>query len=333
LAAQVILKLQMPSLTLLVTADPAAPYLKALKRLPGDTRAIVSKDRQALREAAPEADVILNADLRDPRLLADTFPYANRVRWVHSLWAGTESVLSPELLESSVPLTNGRGVFRQPLGEWVVGAMLHFAFRVRHAIENQQAERWDPFDIETLNGRTLGIVGYGEIGRTIAELAHPFGMRVLALRRNPERSAGDPRLDGVFPPGKLDEMLAECDYVAVAAPLTPETRGLIGAPQIAKMKSNAVILNVGRGPIINEAELVKALQSGRIRGAALDVFDKEPVPAGHPFYKLTNVLMSPHSADHTEGWIDRAMEFFVENFERFSKDRPLENVVDKRAGY
>lgn len=323
----------MSPLIVLVTADPAAPYLNALERLPSETRIIVSNDRRRLREAAPEADVILNGEFRDPGLLLDIFPHAKRLRWLHSLSAGVENVLSPEIVASPVPMTNGRGVFRTPLAEWVMAAMLHFSYDLRRIQRNQEAGCWEPFDVDELNGHTLGIVGYGEIGRAAAERARPFGMRVVAVRRHPARSAGDPLLDATYPASDINRMLAESDYVAVCAPLTPETRGLIGAPQLAVMKPSAVIINVGRGPVIDEAALIRALESGKIRGAALDVFDTEPLPSGHSFYRLTNVLLSPHSADHTPGWRHRAVQTFLDNFDRFSKGEPLLNLVDKHAGY
>ena len=128
-------------------------------------------------------------------------------------------------------------------------------------------------------------------------------------------------------------MIARCDYLVVAAPLTPETKGMIGAAEFAAMKPGAVVINVGRGPVIDEGAMVRALEGKRIKGAALDVFDQEPLPAGHPFYTLENVLLSPHCADHTPDWMDNAMRFFVEQFERFRKGEPLKNVVDKRLGY
>ncbi len=323
----------MPNLTLLVMADPAYEYLEALSRLPSETRVIVSKDRGKLPSLAAEADVILNADFSDLRLLPDMFPYARRVQWVHSIAAGIDSILSSELIASPVILTNGRGVFRRPLGEWVIAAMLFFSYDLRRLLKQQQEQRWEKFEPIELQGRTLGIVGYGEIGRTAAELARPFGMRIVAVRRKPELSAQDPLLDKVYPPARMNEMLGECDFVVVAAPLTPETRKLVGVPQFEAMKPSAVIINVGRGPVIDETAMIAALESGRIRGAGLDVFETEPLPAGHPLYRLSNVLLSPHCADQTAGWLDRAVEFFVENFERFRKGEPLQNVVDKRAGY
>lgn len=323
----------MTALTLLVTGDPSTPYLKALDRLRAETRLIVSNDPEQLRDAAPEADAILNANLRNPKLLLETFPLATRVRWVHTLSAGVESLLSPEIVASPVPLTNGRGVFRRALGEWVVGAMLYFSYGFRRLMREQDAGRWTPFEVEELHGRTLGIVGYGQIGRAVAERARPFGMPVTALRRKPLLSAADPLLDACYPPARLQELLAQSDYVAVTAPLTPETRGLLGEAQIAAMKPSALIINVGRGAVIDEAALIHALESGKIRGAALDVFAVEPLPGGHPFYKLDNVLLSPHTADHIQDALENAVEFFLENFERFRKGEPLQNVIDKHAGY
>ena len=184
-----------------------------------------------------------------------------------------------------------------------------------------------------IRNQILGIVGYGEIGRESARLAHALGMRVYATRRRLSGSNDDPYVERMFPLTALHEMLAECDYVLAATPLTPETRGMIGEAELAAMKPSAVIINVGRGPVIVESALVAALKQGRIKGAALDVFDTEPLPSGHPFYRLPNVLLSPHSADHTVGWADLAIYKFIENFQRFRNGQPLDNIVDKCAGY
>jgi phosphoglycerate dehydrogenase-like enzyme len=159
-------------------------------------------------------------------------------------------------------------------------------------------------------------------------------MTVLAVRRHASRSeTPDPLIAQTYPPERRLEMMARCDYVVVAAPLTSETRGMIGEAEFAAMQPTVVVINVGRGPVINEEAMVAALSSGRIRGAALDVFDQEPLPAGHPFYKLENVLLSPHCADHTPDWLDNAMQFFFEQYERFRKGEALLNVVDKKLGY
>lgn len=266
-------------------------------------------------------------------LLEPVWPMAGGVRWVHSRWAGIENLLFPGLVSSDAVVTNGRGSFADSLAEFVMAAVLFFAKDLGRMRKSQAQGRWDPFDPEWVRGKTLGIVGYGEIGRAVAVRARGFGMRVIGLRRRPEQSAGDPLLDELLPLARRAELMQRADYVVAATPLTPETRGLVGEAELQAMKPSAVLINVGRGPCVDEKALLRALESGRIRGAALDVFDKEPLPAGHPFYRLDNVLLSPHCADHVPGWLDDAMALFLENLELFRRGQPLKNVVDKRAGY
>src|SRR5262249_20340779 len=248
-----------------------------------------------------KADAILYAYL-DAGLLARVLPLATRVRWIHCLWTGVEGILVPELLVHPAVLTNARGAFKGPLADWVIAVMLFFAFDLRRVIRQQEHGVWEPFIGDTLKGRTLGIVGYGAIGSAAATRARTFGMKIAALRRRPELSVDDPLVDENYGPKQLDELMAASDYVLAAAPLTAETRGLIGQNEIARMKPTAVIINVGRGPVIDEQALVHALESGTIRGAALDVFNVEPLPADHPFWRLPNVLLSPHTADRVEGF-------------------------------
>jgi phosphoglycerate dehydrogenase-like enzyme len=258
---------------------------------------------------------------------------AQNARWVHSRWAGIEGLLFPALVESEAVLTNGRGSFADSLGEFVIAAVLFFAKDLRRMRRSQAQGRWDPFDPEWVRGKTLGIIGYGEIGRAAAQRARAFGMKVIGVRRRPEQSAGDALVDEVLSFERRSELMARSDYVLVATPLTAETRGIVGEREIAAMKPSAVLMNVGRGPCIDEKALLSALTSGRIRGAALDVFDQEPLPAGHPFYGLDNLLLSPHCADHVPGWLEDAMALFLDNLDRFRRNAPLLNVVDKRAGY
>jgi phosphoglycerate dehydrogenase-like enzyme len=254
--------------------------------------------------------------------------------WVHSRSVGLERTLFPQLKESSVPLTNGAGVFSASLGEFALGAILYFAKDFRRMIRNQLAGVWEAFDVSWASGHTVGIIGYGDIGQAIAERVRALGMTVLAVRRHAPRSeTADPLVAQTYPPERRLEMISRCHYVVVAAPLTSETRGMIGEAEFAAMQPTAVVINVGRGPVINEEAMVGALSSGRIKGAALDVFDREPLPAGHPFYKLENVLLSPHCADHTPDWLDNAMQFFIAQYERFRKGEALLNVVDKKLGY
>ncbi len=232
-----------------------------------------------------------------------------------------------------MPLTNARGVFSASLGEFVMAAVLFFAKDFPRMRRSQAARTWDPFDVDWAQGKTLGIVGYGDIGRAAAERARAFGMKILALRRNLDAARQDPLVDEAIPLERRADLMARSDYVVVAAPLTPETRGLVGPAEIAAMKPTGVLINVGRGPIVDEAALLAALQAGRIRGAALDVFDTEPLPKEHAFYGLDNVLLSPHCADNTPGWLEGSMRFFLQNLEHFRAGRPLLNLVDKARGY
>jgi phosphoglycerate dehydrogenase-like enzyme len=318
---------------LLVIADPEAPFLKEfLSRSPENVSILISNDIEELKANASKTDAILYAYL-DARLLAAVLPLADRVRWVHCLWTGVEGILVPELLAHPALLTNARGAFKGPLADWVIAVMLFFAFDLRRVIRQQEQASWEPFIGDTLNGRTLAVIGYGAIGSAAASRARTFGMNIAALRRRPELFEGDTTVDRSYSPSQLKEMLAGSDYVLVTTPLTAATRGLIGEAELAVMKSTSVIINIGRGPVIDEAALIRALESGRIRGAALDVFNTEPLPSNHPFWRMRNVLLSPHTADRVEGFLEPAFECFLENLNRFIKGQQLLNVVDKAAGY
>ena len=322
----------MPAHTILVLGNPAARHLALLDRLPADTHIVAGETEAAFSDAVSGAQVVLLAGDHG-KLLRSLWPGLKRLQWIHCMWAGLESVVFPELVESPVVLTNGRGVFARSLSEFALAGMLHFAKNLSRMKSQQSRAVWEAFEIEELHSRTLGIVGYGAIGRAAAERARAFDMRILALRRHPEKCAGDPLMDQAYPPDQLNALLAASDYVLVAVPLTPETRGLIGEKAFAAMRPNTVLINVGRGPVVEEAQLVRALQEGRIRGAVLDVFDQEPLPAGHPFWSMENVLLSPHTSDHTDTWLQDATELFIENYRRFATGEPLLNVADKRLGY
>ena len=315
-----------------VISNPAVGPLRFAEKVPPSTNLLMSHDRAYLDVQMADADVLVNAAFSGEPFRS-LFPHGKKLKWAHSLSAGVENILSPEVIASPVPLTNGRGVFRRSLAEFAIGAMLFFAKDLRRMLRNQQAGKWAPFDIEMLEGKTLGIVGYGEIGQATAKLARAFGMRVLAIRRRASLSTDDPNLDGVCAPEQLADMLTQADYVLIAAPNTSETRGMIGEPELNFMKDDAVIINVGRGPVIVETALVHALEHKSIRGAALDVFDHEPLPEGHPYYSFENVLLSPHCADHTVGWVEMAVDLFIENLKLFEAGQPLKNIVDKKAGY
>jgi phosphoglycerate dehydrogenase-like enzyme len=319
-----------PILVLRAPGDNAIPLLDELRRT---ATIVIGASEQDLASASADAEIILNWS-GSLELLRSVFLMPLRLRWIHSRSAGLEQTLFPELIESEVILTNGSGVFSPSLGEFVVAAILYFAKDFRRMIRHQVAGVWEQFDVSMVSGKTLGIVGYGSIGRAIAVRAHALEMKVLGLRRHvSHRPQEDQLIDEVYGPERRLEMLSRCDYIAVTLPWTEQTRGLIAEAEFAVMKKNAVVINVGRGPVIDEPAMIKALSENRIRGAALDVFDQEPLPQGHPFYSFENVLLSPHCADHTPDWHDNAMRFFLWQLERFRTGQELLNVVDKRRGY
>ena len=322
----------MPPLSLLVIAVPNAPSLSLLSRLPQEVRVVISDTPQELQARAADADAILFAH-PNPDLLLGILPQATRTRWIHSLWTGVDAILTQDMQNHPAVLTNGRGAFRWPLADWVTAVMLFFGFDLRRVLQQQEQGVWKPFVGTTLNGRTLGIVGYGSIGSAVAARARTFGMKIAAMRRRTAMFENDPLVDESYDRSRLKELMAASDYLVVVTPLTPETRGLIGEAEIAAMRPSAVIINIGRGPVIDETALIHALESGRIRGAAMDVFNVEPLPADHPFWKMQNVLLSPHTADRVEGFLGPPFECFFENLDRFRKALPLQNVVDKDAGY
>ena len=319
-----------PPLTLWAFAKPEDPARDMLKRR-GDTRVVIGSTVAEFNSApAPDA-LLVCGPFRE--LLQSLLPGLNALRWVHLRSAGIEGVVCAELIRPGLVVTNGRGVFGPALAEFAVGSLLYFAKDFRRLVRQQQEGRWETYEPQMLSGRSLGIVGFGDIGRQVALRGKALGMRILALRRRLDLSAADPLVDKVFPAEELNDLFSDSDDVVVAAPLTDATRGLIGPDQLKALKPSSVIVNIGRGPVIQEPAIVEILRARRIRGAALDVFDREPLPSGHPFYSLDNVLLSPHCADHVPGWLDRAMGSFWDNLDRFRSGDTLESIVDPSRGY
>lgn len=306
---------------LLVIAPPDFAPLDLLRREALDVELSIGTDVESLRREAGRADAVLIAP-RYASILTELWRELGNVRWIHTLAAGVESLPFDLLRRSEVVVTNSRGLYADALGEFAIAAMLWFAKDLRRLIRNQFDRRWEPYDVQRLEGRTVGIIGYGGIGHAVARRADALGMHVLTTRRR--RELGDPT---------IEEVIAESHYVVMCAPLTPSTRRLLSRERIAVMKPEAVFINIGRGGTVDEEALIDALRNHRIRGAALDVFDVEPLPPEHPLWQLDNVLISPHTADHTDDAHERAMHFFIENLRRFRAGESLENVVDKVEQY
>ncbi|WP_031498459.1 D-2-hydroxyacid dehydrogenase [Bryobacter aggregatus] len=323
----------MSSLKLLVIAEPGGRYLSLLPKLGDKVQYEVTKDPARVEELAADADVILTGMGAPTPTVNAAIGKAQKLRWLHSLSAGVDHLMATSLRESHIPVTNAKGAYSQSLGEYCIAAMLFFAKDLRRMLNSQKAGKWDVFDIDMLQGKTLGILGYGDIGKASARRAKAFGMKVIALRRRPEKSAGDECADEIWGMDRKQELMAVSDYLLLAMPATPDTKGIVSTEELKAMKSDAVIINLGRGNAIDERALITALQEKSIRGAALDVFEVEPLPEGHVFYSLDNILVSFHTADHSRTWLEDSMEIFLANFDRFVKGEALQNLVDKSVGY
>ena len=284
-------------------------------------------------------------DLRDAEILftislrSQQFAAAPNLRWIHAPTAAVHQLLFPELIESNVLLTNSREVHGPVVAEHVMALIFALAKKIARAAVFQQKHVWgqqamwnEGIHLQEIAGATLGLIGVGSIGQRVAQMASALGMRVIAVREHVEK--GTPEgVDRVFPPSQLDEMLAQSDYVIVAAPLIPATNGLINAARMAAMKPTAYLINVGRGPQVDEAALIDALRTRRIAGAALDVFEREPLPADSALWDLENLLITPHTAGLTEKLWHRHYKLFSDNLRRYLAHEPLQYVVDKRKGY
>lgn len=292
-----------------------------------------ARDRDEVARLLPDADVVLGWAVRP-----ENFATAARLKWIHVTAAGLGNLLFPELVASDVVVTNARGMHATAMAEHALGVMLAFVRRLHVARDAQARRAWvqdalwtDPPSFGELAGSTLGLVGLGAVGSAIAARARAFGMRVVAVRRRP---AADPApADVQWGPERLDAMLAQCDWLVLAPPLTAETRGLMDRRRLALLRPHAVLVNLGRGALVDEAALVEALASGRIGGAALDVFEREPLPESSPLWSMPNVIVTPHVAGTGPRYWARSVELFARNLDAWIAGRPLENVVDKRAGY
>lgn len=287
---------------LAVLADPSFPQLG---KIPRDIE----------RSDIDDADAVLLAP-RFGSQLRELLPRAKKLRWIHALAAGVETLPFDALRNTSIVVTNSRGLYADALGEFAVAAMLWFTKDLRRLVEQQRARKWEPFTVERLDGKTAGIIGFGGIGQAIGRKAAALGVKVTGVRRG----------------GNIEPALA-CDFVVLSTPLTNETRGLLSRSRIAQMKRDAVLINVSRGAVVDEQALIDTLRARNIRGAALDVFEIEPLPESSELWTLDNVLLSPHSADHTADAWDVAMSFFLDNLARFRAGKPLENVVNQAVGY
>jgi phosphoglycerate dehydrogenase-like enzyme len=284
-------------------------------------------------EEISDTDVFIGWSLR-PEQFAD----ARKLRWIHSPAAAVHQLMYPELIKSSVALTNSTGIHGPVVAEHAIAVLLALAKRLPQAMQYQAKHEWSQDQLwhgspppREVSDSTVLIVGMGSIGREFAARAKALGMKILAIRENPAK--GLEAADAVYSSSQIDEVLPQADYVLLCTPVTPATTGIMNAARLSKMKFDAYLINVARGPLIDEAALFDALQHRRIAGAALDVFNDEPLPANSPFWSLDNILITPHTAAVTDRLWERHYRLIVDNMKRFLAGQRLLNEVDKSRGY
>ena len=281
----------------------------------------------------PDSDIFVGFSLRP-----EQFALARKLKWLHSTAAGVGQLMYPELQNSGIEVTNASGVHSIPMAEHILGTLIALARRFPDCFRYQQQARWAqqelwnaPVRPRELRGQILLFIGFGAIGREVAKIIRPLGMRVWAVTRSGRAEEG--LAEQVFPASKLDEALAQADFVVLAAPETPETRKMIGAREFALMKPSAYFLNVSRGALVDEPALISALEQHKIAGAALDVASQEPLPPENPLWKLDNAFITPHMSAVSEHLWERQANLLMENLERWFAGDELLNRVDLNRGY
>lgn len=283
---------------------------------------------------------------------------APRLRWIQLHSAGIDHLVNEPMMQAQdVEVTTSSGIHATQMSEYCLAMMLAFTYRIPLLLEHQAKAEWapkrgdmlhpeDPFATHELRGQTLGIVGYGTIGRELARIADSFGMKVLATKRDvmhpeagneyAEPGTGDPKGEipqRLYPPEAIVSMVKLCDFLVITVPLTAQTRHMINAEVLKAMKKTAILVNVGRGAVIDEAELISALAAERFAGAALDVFEEEPLPPTSPLWNMNNVIISPHISGNSARYHEKAADLFIENLRRYLDNRPLLNRVQREQGY
>jgi phosphoglycerate dehydrogenase-like enzyme len=311
---------------ILVYAHLEARHLEQIRAVDPRVRVTLVTDQPRGTDGVAAAEIMVGWNI--PR---EAVQRASRLKWIHSTAAGVDQLLYPEIRERGIILTASMGIHHQ-LVEHIFAFLLALERRLHVAMRLQLQRKWDRTNTvgDELSGKTLGILGLGTIGQQLVRKAQAFDMRVIGTKRTPTPIPG---VDRVLPPDGLPQVMRESDAVVVALPLTPQTRGLIGERELQMMKPTAWFINVGRGPIVHETALIQALRARRIAGAALDVFEHEPLRSDSPLYELDNVILTPHVSGASPRYMDRAVPLFCENLARYLRGAPLQNLVDPERGY
>ena len=290
-------------------------------------------DYKRVDQEIVDAEIVIAWSVR-PQQIAT----AKKLRWIHSPAAAVHQLIFPELVNSEIVLTNAREVHGPVVAEHVIALIFALAKKIPGSVRLQEKHvwgqqiLWDELPrVREVAGATVGMVGLGSIGRPVVKSAKALGMRVIAVREHPEK--GSEGADAVVGPAQIDEVFRQADYIVLAAPVTDSTKAIANAERLALMKLGACLINVGRGPLVDETALAAALLEKKIGGAALDVFPKEPLAADSPLWDVSNLLITPHTAALTDKLWERHYALFSGNLRRYLNGEPLLAVVDKRKGY
>jgi D-2-hydroxyacid dehydrogenase (NADP+) len=305
-------------------------WLAQIRAIAPDMHVLVTRERDEIEAALNEIEI---AALDFPR---DLLPQARNLRWFQQWAAGADWLLRhPEAVDLDFVLTNASGVHPTPISEHIFALLLAFARLIDRSVRHQVRGEWmaeeQKRDVFELADKTMVLIGVGAIGERTAQIATAFDMQVLGVRRNPQVSVLG--VEKMVSPGRLLEILPDADFVVITAPLTQETQGMIGERELRAMKPTAYLVNIGRGGIVDEDALIRALEEGRIAGAGLDVFEEEPLPKDSPLWRMENVIVTAHYAGYNPRYDERAMAIFLDNLRRYKAGEPLRNVVDKKLGY
>lgn len=315
---------------MVITQDIGDEYTQKIKALAPDWELIVGKEKDVWAPYAERAEVIAGwkKDLEELSLRE-----SSELRWVQAWSAGVNTMPLEKLASKEIALTSANGVHAYPISETIIGLMLGLTRKIHTYVKNQQEKKWHHAHMNLeMHGKTIGIIGVGEIGKETAKIAKAFGMRVLGVRNSGKEAEN---VDSMFTPEELHHVLPECDYVVITLPLTPHTFQMFGEKEFRLMKNSSFIINIGRGEIVKEDELVEALQTGEIAGAGLDVFMKEPLEETSPLWEMENVIITPHTSGSTEHYTKRVIEdIFLPNLVHYLEGKlPPVNLVDYSKGY
>ena len=329
---------------ILITANFPQTLLDKIEAVsPGIT--VEQKPGPWPEDAPTNAEIMYDTHGSLPRL-----ELAPNLRWVQGHWAGIDHLTDSPVWHSDILITTASGIHTTNMAQYTLTQLLAWAHRAPTWFKHQQAgkwpkDRWQKYAPQELRGATVGILGYGSIGREIARLVKPFGCQILVTKRDARHltddgytlpGTGDPDgilPDRIYPPEATRSMLTECDYVIITLPLTPQTTHLFDEQLLKEMKPSAYLINIGRGKIIDEKALIKALRRGWIAGAGLDVFETEPLPAKSPLWGMDNVILTPHISGFTPHYDERATDLFAQNLGRYLDQQPLLNLVNRQTGY